>query len=114
MSSCPPSSSAARDKASRPRGEEWYTRVRGTPPRPAAPQKATPIQNTGPAPSTPAFIGSAATAHPVGGIRPAWQDPFMAPNPTNSVHNDAWQSDVYTQFGGPLGRKPETLSTSIG
>src|SRR3954454_17328487 len=80
----------------------------------AAPQKAEPIENTGPAPSTPPFIGSPATAHPVKGVRPAWQDPFMARNPRNSVHNDAWQTDVYTQFGGPLGSKPETLSTSIG
>jgi hypothetical protein len=80
----------------------------------AAPQKATPIENTGPAPSTPPYIGSAAHAHPVKGVRPAWQDPFMARNPTNSVHNDAWQTDVYTQFSGPLGSSPETLSTSIG
>jgi hypothetical protein len=83
-------------------------------PAAAAPQPAQPIQNTGPAPSTPPFIGSPATAHPVSGVRPAWQDPFMARNPRNSVHNDAWQTDVYTQFGGPLGSKPETLSTSIG
>src|SRR5919112_2517813 len=84
------------------------------PPALAAPQKATPIENTGPAPSTPAFIGSPATPHPVKGVRPAWQDPFMAPNPANSVHNDAWQTDVYTQFGGPLGKSPDTFSTSIG
>src|SRR3954465_9132462 len=75
---------------------------------------ATPIENTGPAPSTPPFIGSPATPHRVSGVRPAWQDPFMAHNPLNSVHNDAWQTDVYTQFGGPLGKSPETLSTSIG
>src|SRR3954469_19870499 len=73
-----------------------------------------PIENTGPAPSTPPFIGSPATPHPVKGVRPAWQDPFMAPNPRNSVHNDAWQTDVYTQFGGPLGKSPDVLSTSIG
>src|SRR3954471_9568176 len=75
---------------------------------------ATPIQNTGPAPSTPPFIGNPATPHPVKGVRPAWQDPFMAPNPRNSVHNDAWQTDVYSQFGGPLGMSPDTFSTSIG
>src|SRR4051812_10726067 len=74
-----------------------------------APQKATPIENTGPAPSTPPYIGNPAGAHPVKGVRPAWQDPFMAPNPRNSVHNDAWQTDVYTQFGGPLGKSPQTL-----
>src|SRR4051795_404527 len=81
---------------------------------PAASQAATPIENTGPAPSTPPYIGHAATAHPVGGVAPAWQDPFMALNPRNSVHNDAWQTDVYTQFPGPLGKSPQTLSTSIG
>src|SRR3954462_2381641 len=81
---------------------------------PALAEAATPIQNTGPAPSTPPFIGSPATAHPVKGVRPAWQDPFMAANPLNSVHNDAWQTDVYTQFGGPLGKSPDTFSTSIG
>src|SRR3954451_12742941 len=77
-------------------------------------EAATPIENTGPAPSTPPYIGSPATPHPVKGVRPAWQDPFMAPNPRNSVHNDAWQTDVYTQFGGPLGKSPDTFSTSIG
>src|SRR3954453_7214675 len=81
---------------------------------PAVAGAATPIQNTGPAPSTPSFIGHAATAHPVSGVMPAWQDPFMALNPRNSVHNDAWQTDVYTQFPGPLGKRPQTLSTSIG
>src|SRR3954452_529760 len=80
----------------------------------AAPQPAKPIESTGPAPSTPPFLGNPATPHPVSGVRPAWQDPFMAHNPLNSVHNDAWQTDVYTQFGGPLGKSPETLSTSIG
>src|SRR3954463_2193634 len=80
----------------------------------AAPQPAKPIENTGPAPSTAPYIGNPATPHPVSGVRPAWQDPFMATNPVNSVHNDAWQTDVYTQFGGPLGKSPKTLSTSIG
>src|SRR3954453_7817580 len=80
----------------------------------AAPEKAKQIDSTGPAPSTPPFIGKAAKAHPIAGIRPAWQDPFMARNPLNSVHNDAWQTDVYTQFPGPLGKSPQTLSTSIG
>src|SRR3954454_25062949 len=80
----------------------------------AAPEKAKPIESTGPAPSTPPFIGKAAKAHPIAGIRPAWQDPFMARNPLNSVHNDAWQTDLYTQFGAPLGESPQTLSTSIG
>src|SRR5919107_1803016 len=77
-------------------------------------QKAQPIENSGPAPSLPRYIGDPAKTHRVPGIRPAWQDPFMALNPLNSVHNDAWQTDIYTQYAGPLGKKPETLSTSIG
>src|SRR4051795_1783428 len=81
---------------------------------PAGAGAAAPIQNTGPAPSTPSYIGHPAGTHPVGGVTPAWQDPFMALNPRNSVHNDAWQTDVYTQFPGPLGKSPQTLSTSIG
>src|SRR3954470_19119999 len=80
----------------------------------AAPQPAKPIESTGPAPSTAPYIGNPATPHPVSGVMPAWQDPFMALNPRNSVHNDAWQTDVYTQYGGPLGKSPQTLSTSIG
>jgi hypothetical protein len=77
-------------------------------------QKAHPIPTTGPTPSTPSYIGHAATAHAWPGARPAWADPFMAPNPTNSVHNDAWQSDAYTQFAGPMGRSPEALSAEFG
>src|SRR3954452_21924373 len=80
----------------------------------AAPHPAKPIENTGPAPSTPPFIGNPAKPHPVSGVRPAWQDPFTATTPVNSVHNDAWQTDVYTQFGGPIGKRPKTLLTSIG
>ncbi len=75
---------------------------------------ATPIQTTGPAPSLPSFIGKAAKSDPVMGVQTAWQDPFMAKNPGNSVHNDAWQSDNYTQWGGPLGRHPQVFSTGIG
>ena len=38
----------------------------------------------------------------------------MAPNPANSVHNDAWQTDAYTQFAGPRGRRPQAFSNGIG
>ncbi len=75
---------------------------------------ATPIESTGPAPALPAFTGHAATSHPVPGVQTAWQDPFMAADPGNSVHNDAWASDNYTGLSGPLGRRPTTLSTAIG
>ena len=72
------------------------------------------IQDTGPAPTLSAFIGRAAVADPVPGVAGAWQDPFMAPDPLNSVHGDAWASDDYTSLSGPLGRHPQVLSTALG
>src|SRR5690242_14267982 len=81
----------------------------------AAPQPATPIQPSGEKPTLPAFIGKPAVAKAFPGVvPPAWRNPFMAPNPLSGVHNDAWQSDAYTQYGGPLGIKPKTLSNAIG
>ncbi len=75
---------------------------------------AIPIESTGPKPTLPVFIGKAAKSDPVPGVPPAWQSPFMATNPRNSVHNDSWQSDNYTQLSGPLGHRLKTLSTGIG
>ena len=75
---------------------------------------AVPIASTGPAPTLPNFSGHAAVARPVPDVGRAWQDPFMAPNPSNSVHNDAWASDDYTSRSGPLGRHLTTFSTAIG
>jgi hypothetical protein len=75
---------------------------------------AVPVESTGPAPTLPTFSGHAAVAHRVPGAGVAWQDPFMAPNPRNSVHNDAWASDDYTARSGPLGRHLTTFSTAIG
>jgi hypothetical protein len=68
----------------------------------AAPASALPIPSTGPAPSLPAFQGHAASAHRIAAtIAP--QNPFMAPNPNNNIHNDTWMTDAY-QRRGPLGR----------
>src|SRR5689334_18940942 len=75
---------------------------------------ATPIATSGPAPSTPSFIGHPATAKVFPGVPAAWQNPLMARNPLSGVHNDAWQSDSYTQYGGPLGMSPQVLSNAIG
>ncbi len=75
---------------------------------------AVPIEATGPKPTLSAYIGSQATIRPLTGVSSAWQDPFMSQNPGNSVHNDAWQSDNYTQWGGPLGQTPKVLSSAIG
>ena len=73
-----------------------------------------PIQATGPQPTLPKYIGHPAVLDPVPGVVAAWQNPFMAPDPRNSVHNDAWASDNYASIAGPLGRHPQTLSTAIG
>jgi hypothetical protein len=59
----------------------------------AALSRAVPIEPSGPAPSTPGFVGRAATAEPFPGASAAAQNPQMAPNPTNNVHNDTWMSD---------------------
>lgn len=75
--------------------------------------EAQPIPTTGPEPTLPAFVGAPARAKPFSS-EPAWASDFMAPNPLNSVHNDPWQTDTYTQYGGPLGRSPKTLSTYFG
>jgi hypothetical protein len=72
------------------------------------------IQATGPTPTLPAFIGAAFHPNPVPGVAAPWQNPFMATDPRNSVHNDSWQSDNYGEFSGPLGRHLQTLSTGIG
>jgi len=75
---------------------------------------AVPIQDTGPTPTLPAFIGRAAVPRALTDASAAWQDPFMAPDPRNSVHGDAWASDDYTSLSGPLGRRPQVLSTALG
>ncbi len=77
-------------------------------------QKAAPIEATGPAPTVPDYVGKPFKAHPVPGVTPAWQNPFMAANPKNSVHNDAWQTDNYTSISGPLGNSPKVFSTGFG
>jgi len=79
----------------------------------AAPIPAVPIEAIGPEPTVPAYVGKPAKPDPVA-VEPVWQNPYMAPNPRNSVHNDSWQSDAYSQLGGPLGRSPRTFSTAIG
>jgi hypothetical protein len=77
-------------------------------------QKAVPIAETGPAASGPAFQGAVAKRSRFSGVTPPAQNPFMAPDPTNNVHNDSWMTDDYSQFGGPLGTSPKTFSTSFG
>ncbi|HEY5144480.1 MAG TPA: hypothetical protein VII98_13365 [Solirubrobacteraceae bacterium] len=80
----------------------------------AATIPATPIQATGPAPTVAQYVGAPWKARPVAGVTPAWQHPLMAANPKNGVHNDAWQSDDYTELSGPLGLRPHVFSAGFG
>ncbi len=60
----------------------------------------------------PKFVGAPTTAqslaHP-----PIPQNPWLSPNGTNSMHNDAYASDAY-QVSGPLGRRLQVKSASYG
>lgn len=60
----------------------------------------------------PAYSGHAATARPIPGVPPSYQNPFMARDPFSEIHNGAWQTDVY-RYRGPLGRAPSVFSTYI-
>ncbi|HJR89388.1 MAG TPA: hypothetical protein VJ782_04430 [Aeromicrobium sp.] len=60
----------------------------------------------------PKFIGSAATERPLD-HPPIPQNPWLAPNGSNSMHNDAYASDAYS-VSGPLGRNLKVTSASYG
>jgi hypothetical protein len=72
----------------------------------------TPIPNLTAPPATP-FTGHPATAEPIRHTGRIPHSRFMAANGLSEIHNDEWQSDVYT-YGGPLGRDPQTLSAYLG
>jgi hypothetical protein len=55
------------------------------------------------------FEGSTAVPKPVNGGPAPPRDPFMAPNPRNSIHDDPYMSDTY-RIPGPLGDGPEPSS----
>jgi hypothetical protein len=79
---------------------------------PAAAPAATPIpQEESDLADLEAFSGQRATPHPVAAPRVP-RHPFMAVNGRNAVHNDAYQTDTYTN-AGPLGRNPRVFSQSI-
>jgi hypothetical protein len=63
---------------------------------------AAPLTPSGPAPTLAAHTGKAFKAHPVPGVTPPPQNPQMAPNPKNNVHNDTWMTDNYSSLSGPL------------
>ena len=61
--------------------------------------------------SLPDYIGAPAKAHPTANSGVP-QNPFAAPNGIAHSHSDIWMSDT-TNFAGPLGRNPLTLSTTL-
>jgi hypothetical protein len=58
------------------------------------------------------FTGQPATAQPLP-HEPIGQNPFLAPNGRNSMHDDAYASDAY-EVSGPLGRKLRVQSATYG
>lgn len=59
----------------------------------------------------PSFIGEASLLSSLPALNSP-QNPAMASNPYNNVHNDSWMSDVY-DIGGPIGRQPRVLSSTL-
>ena len=60
----------------------------------------------------PRFIGAPATEQPIA-HPPIPQNPWLSPDGTNSMHNDAYASDAY-QVSGPLGKNLKVKSASYG
>jgi len=60
----------------------------------------------------PRYVGAPATPNPIADP-PVPQHPYLSPNGTNSMHNDAYASDAY-QVSGPLGIDPQVKATSYG
>lgn len=73
-----------------------------------APASARPVDTQPGTSQVPAFIGKPAVRKPVE-LPPAPQNPWMAANPSNNIHNDSSMSDAYPQ-SGPLGRTPVATS----
>ena len=59
-----------------------------------------------PPPSLPAFQGGPSNAPPLPSSKTTFapQNPFMAANPNNNIHNDTWMTDAYPARSGPRGR----------
>jgi hypothetical protein len=71
----------------------------------------TPIPTDPPASDVPTFTGRAWTPKPVSA--PALpQNPFMAPNGSSNLHDDAYMTDTYER-SGPLGSHMSTASTLL-
>ena len=61
------------------------------------------------APLFPKYAGAPAVAHQLKPTR-APQNPFMARNPRNNIHNDTWMTDAY-QWAGPIGQRRSRCRT---
>jgi hypothetical protein len=55
------------------------------------------------------FEGTPAVPNPIGAVPAVPQNPFMAPNGRNNLHNDAYMTDTY-RVSGPLADGPEISS----
>jgi hypothetical protein len=77
----------------------------------SAQQPPTPIPSVA-IPPPPPYIGRPATARPVVHSGAIPSNRHMAANGLSEIHDDGWQSDVYT-WDGPLGRSPQTLSSYL-
>jgi hypothetical protein len=62
--------------------------------------------------AVPHFIGSVATPRRVRSFSIP-QNPFMAPDPDNNIHDDAYMTDSYRR-AGPVGRRMKVSSTFQG
>jgi hypothetical protein len=77
-----------------------------------------PANPGGPIPSLPSdalvpqYVGSPAVPRPMAHPRVP-QHPFLSPNGTSSMHNDAYSTDAY-DVSGPLGRDLSVTSRSYG
>jgi hypothetical protein len=77
----------------------------------AAKTSPTPIPSRN-VPPAAAYIGHPAVAHPIRGIRAVPHNRYMAANGRSEIHDDGWQTDLYT-WGGPLGRSPRRFSSYL-
>jgi hypothetical protein len=69
-------------------------------------------QNPQDAESVRKFVGHAARPRPVDSFRIP-QNPYMAPDPDNNIHDDAYMTDSYAR-PGPLGKRVKVTSTFHG
>jgi hypothetical protein len=78
----------------------------------APPAAAEPIPERPPVIPPPEFIGERAQANPIslGAAPTPPRHPFMAPNDSSNIHDDAYQTDSADR-PGPLGREMERVST---